>query len=115
MQNIKTLARPTFSKQLSTSIRSYSNDSTNWFKFAIGKWNKFFYGGEQPYDSRDIIFENMVAEGKTSVMLRYMQKILYAREKARTRIVKHNEHIRKLEDKISDGGVIKPKSFANRF
>ncbi|OTF80542.1 hypothetical protein BLA29_001973 [Euroglyphus maynei] len=113
MQQIRTLARPTF---FSTSIiRSYSSDSNGLLRLAIGKWNKFWYGGEQPYNSRDIIFEEIVAKGKTLVMQRYIQKILYARHKARTRYVKHNEHVRKLEDKISDNGVIKPRSFANRF
>ncbi|KAH9420392.1 hypothetical protein DERP_014011 [Dermatophagoides pteronyssinus] len=110
MQNIRT-----FSNQLSGSIRSYSSDSNSLLKLAMAQWNKFWYGGEQPYKSRDIIYEDLLRDGKSLVMHRYLQKILYARHKARTRYVKHNEHIRKLEDKISAGGMVKPKSFANRF
>ena len=88
------------------SYRTYSTDPMKLAQMAIGQVKKFFYGSENTYNNRDVIYEKMMAEGKNPKMQRYVAKVIYVRDKARTKIVKHNERIRHLEDKI-DGGVFK--------
>lgn len=80
---------------------------------AIGKINKFIYGSETPYVKRDLVVEQMIKEDKYR-MTKLVARQIFLRDKARARYVKHNERIRKLEDKIT-GNAYKVQSFSNRF
>lgn len=80
----------------------------------LGKVRKFFHGSENPYNSKDYVYEQMVREGKYYISPLSSAKTFYLREKARERHVVHNQHIRKLEAKIMKGAY-DVKSFSNRF
>lgn len=77
---------------------------------AIGKVNKFIHGSEQTYNSRDIIYEQMVKEGKKEFGYLFDVKAEYQRKLARERILKHDERMKVLEEKIT-GNIFHTKSF----
>ena len=77
------------------------------------KVNKTFRGSETPYVKKDDVLEMVMAAEKWQ-MPRGFAKLHFLRDRARTKYVKHNVRIRKLEDKVT-GGAVGIKSFTNRF
>lgn len=83
------------------------------FNLVLRKAKKFIYGSETPYVRKDKVFDQMMAAEKWTMPKVYAREI-FLREQARNKYVKHNEHIRHLEDKVT-GGAVGVKSFFNRF
>lgn len=85
----------------------------NIFNLILRKVKKFYYGSETPYVRKDNVFDQLMAAEKWTMPKVYAREI-FLRDQARNKYLKHNEHIRHLENKVT-GGAVGVKSFFNRF
>lgn len=102
-------------------IASRSLASESVFGFVRRKLNKLIKGSETPYVYKDYVKEQILKERWWFRGIGFGNhdmanaKAIYLRDKARARIVRHNDRIRKLEDKITKSGVVGIKGYSNKF